>query len=402
LQYSLQHYYEQQENHLNPVLSISAFKSGNSIENNMLSSSDGAALGLSDELLSGEFSDVLGDILATDGKLKPLDLAALKELGIEQLSDLEAFSSLGLDIKSLNAEQRSALSLLLSSEPKQQLGNADLFGNPDVNALLNSNLINDDLFEEGLLNNKNITKADLLASKVAVADAMQQSLLNKDSNLTNVMDELNASQFLKDLGKNDVDLSRDFLSQFGRQEINTSKLVEQFVTSDKTLNPITSLNHQPLKSYSGLDQSGSMLKRIEVPVNQPGWSEAVGNRLMMMVNGKVQSANIHLNPAELGPIEIRVSVNHEQASVHFVSTNSLVRDAIEDAFPRLKEMFSQNGLNLSDANVSQQSAQQGNQFSNQQSETSTLLNNDSSEATVSETQNTNDKMLAIGLIDQYV
>ena len=107
-----------------------------------------------------------------------------------------------------------------------------------------------------------------------------------------------------------------------------------------------------------LEQAGMQLPRIAVPVNQPNWGQAVGERLMFMANAKVQAANLILNPPELGPIEVRLNMNHDQASIQFVSAHAAVRDAIEEAFPRLREMFAQNGLNLADANVSQQSAQQ--------------------------------------------
>lgn len=408
---------------MNPLLTTNVLNSGNGIENNALSLSDGLPDAQSDEVFTGKFSEVLGDLLSADGKLKPLDLAALKELGVEQLSELQELVNPELSSQTLDLKQLSALKSLLSPELNKQIEpeleskiedidlieNVDLFGNPEVNGLLKSTLTENTLLEAGLTNNKPINKAELLSGKVITSDVLQQSMLKKepDLDLSNAFDDINFSKYMNDLAGSDIDFGSEFLAQTGRKEANTLKLVDQLSTSiDKPINVTSPMNNHSLKPYSGLEQSGAAMNRIEVPVNQPGWSEAMGNRLMMMVDGKVQSANIHLHPAELGPIEIRVSVNHEHASVHFVSNNALVRDAIEDAMPRLKDMFSQNGLSLADANVSQQSqqqsSQQDSQFLNDQSESMMTFNNESSETTNIQTQSNNDSMIDIGLVNQYV
>lgn len=214
--------------------------------------------------------------------------------------------------------------------------------------------------------------------------------------------DLDLSQYMKTLGKNPVEVNSELITQAGVQEINTTKLVDQLASIDKPINAINAVSSQPVQSTANNQQSGVMLNRIEVPVQQAGWGEAVGNRLMMMVSDKMQSARIHLNPAELGPIEVRVTVNQDQASVHFVSSNTAVRDAIEDAFPRLKEMFMQNGISLTDANVSQQSSQQGNPYSKEQHDLATVSNNDTVEIANSEIEDPHTEAVEIGLIDHYV
>lgn len=381
---------------------------GKSIENNTLELSSLSSGGLDNGLLTGEFSEALGEFLSADGKLKPLDLATLKQLGIEQLSDLQDLAKLNLPADSLDLEQLTALSNLITSQHDSEVESIDIFGNPDVQSLLNINLINDEQIEEGLLNNKATSKTDLFLTKVIASDTdvLQQSLLKKEFDMSRAFDEMSFSKILKNGANSDIDFASEFLTQNGRQESNITRLVDQLTSIDKPVNSLSPINNSSLKSYSGIEHSGTTLNRIEVPVNQAGWGEAVGNRLMMMANGKIHSANIHLNPAELGPIEIRVSVNNEHASVHFVSNNSLVRDAIEDAMPRLKEMLSQNGLNLSDANVSQQSPQQSSQHSSQffdeQNDSIATINNESIETTDIQTQNTNNNLIDIGLIDQYV
>jgi flagellar hook-length control protein FliK len=82
------------------------------------------------------------------------------------------------------------------------------------------------------------------------------------------------------------------------------------------------------------------------------------------------SAQIQLDPPELGSLTIRIQLVDQSATVNFVSPHAMVRDALEQQAQRLQEMFNEQGLNLRDVSVSDQSAnarQQSQQQSQQQS-----------------------------------
>ena len=134
---------------MNPVLTISALNTGNSIENNMLSPSSGVGDGVTNQLFEGEFSELLGDLVSSDGKLKPLDLAALKEMGFQELGDLQALTDLKSASDTAELNQLSILSLLAKT-PETQIQNAELFGNPEVKTSLTSNQADNQLSEENL------------------------------------------------------------------------------------------------------------------------------------------------------------------------------------------------------------------------------------------------------------
>lgn len=98
---------------------------------------------------------------------------------------------------------------------------------------------------------------------------------------------------------------------------------------------------------------------VAIPVGQPGWHQELGDRVVWMTGKSLDSASIHLNPPHLGPVEVRISMNHDQqASIQFLSEHAAVREAIEAAIPRLREMMVGQQLNLVDVNVSNQSPQQ--------------------------------------------
>ncbi|MEA3243554.1 MAG: flagellar hook-length control protein FliK [Pseudomonadota bacterium] len=94
---------------------------------------------------------------------------------------------------------------------------------------------------------------------------------------------------------------------------------------------------------------------VSTPLAQGGWDQALGERIQWMVNQKMQGAQIRLNPAQLGPMEVRIQVQNDQASIQFSSAHSVVRETLEAALPRLRDMFDASGIELVDVDVSGQS-----------------------------------------------
>lgn len=96
-----------------------------------------------------------------------------------------------------------------------------------------------------------------------------------------------------------------------------------------------------------------------VQMQQSGWSEAVVDRVMWLSSQNLKSAEIQLDPAELGRMEVRIELTKDQAQVTFLSPHAGVRDALEGQMQRLREMFNQQGMSLVDVNVSDQSLARG-------------------------------------------
>ena len=90
-------------------------------------------------------------------------------------------------------------------------------------------------------------------------------------------------------------------------------------------------------------------------LSQKNWERTLGHQLNWMVNNRLQEAEIKINPPDLGPLEVRVSLHHDQTNVTFFSHEAVVREALENAIPRLREMLDGQGINLGQAQVSDQS-----------------------------------------------
>lgn len=97
---------------------------------------------------------------------------------------------------------------------------------------------------------------------------------------------------------------------------------------------------------------------LQAPVGSSGWGDALGQKVVWMAGQQTQVAELRLNPPHLGPMEVRLSVSNDQISALFVSHQPAVREAIEAAMPRLREMFADSGLTLGNATVSSDSLPQ--------------------------------------------
>lgn len=90
-------------------------------------------------------------------------------------------------------------------------------------------------------------------------------------------------------------------------------------------------------------------------MNQPGWSKELTDKVMWMSSQNLKSAEIKLNPAELGRLDIRVEVNNDQTQITFTSAHAGVRESLESQSFRLRELMAQQGMQDVDVNVADQS-----------------------------------------------
>jgi len=90
---------------------------------------------------------------------------------------------------------------------------------------------------------------------------------------------------------------------------------------------------------------------LSARVGTSQWENQVGQKVVYMVGSEEQTASLTLNPPDLGPLQVVLSVSNDQASVTFSSNQEEVRQALENALPRLREMMSESGIALGNASV---------------------------------------------------
>lgn len=101
-------------------------------------------------------------------------------------------------------------------------------------------------------------------------------------------------------------------------------------------------------------EPAARMEPLQQPIGTPAWNDGVADRVMWMAKNDLQTAELHLNPADLGPIEITLTLTGDdktQAAVQFSAAHASTRDAIETALPRLREMLQESGITLGQAGV---------------------------------------------------
>lgn len=82
-------------------------------------------------------------------------------------------------------------------------------------------------------------------------------------------------------------------------------------------------------------------------------SHALGEKIYWMQNAKISTAELHLHPAELGSIEIKIITEDQQTRVSFITSSASARDVIEESLPKLRELLADSGLELDQSDISQ-------------------------------------------------
>lgn len=109
---------------------------------------------------------------------------------------------------------------------------------------------------------------------------------------------------------------------------------------------------QILSAKGGLMQPSVMQTTLALPVRHPQWGDQLAQRVLFLAQNSQQLAQIRLHPAHLGPIQVKMKLEQDQSvQVSLHAHHALTREAIEQAVPRLRELFAQQGLSLGEIQV---------------------------------------------------
>jgi flagellar hook-length control protein FliK len=101
---------------------------------------------------------------------------------------------------------------------------------------------------------------------------------------------------------------------------------------------------------------------LPTPLDSPEFPQAMADRIGLWVAGAAQdgpmTAELRLNPAEMGPVHIRIELDGQTANVDFAAAALETRQAIEASLSHLSEALAEAGLSLSGGGVSDQPQQQ--------------------------------------------
>ena len=156
--------------------------------------------------------------------------------------------------------------------------------------------------------------------------------------------------------------NKAFAEQFDKivaEQINLGNGDASIDIDSDLLKGLTPLNPASASSQAALAEASKTPLTVTIPFQQAQWGSAVAEKVMWLSSHGLQEAEIQLDPPELGPLQVKVSIENDQAHVSFVVQHSNVKEALEQTATRLREMFDAEGIDLVDVDVSDQSADQG-------------------------------------------
>ena len=137
-----------------------------------------------------------------------------------------------------------------------------------------------------------------------------------------------------------------------------------------TVEPAFRQSEQPGPSFASIQQAmqsaaspaqsnaPTASHSLPTPVGAGHWGEDFANRVVWMATRLESRADLVLTPPQMGRIEVSLSITGDQATANFVSGNPAVREALEAALPRLREVLADAGIQLGQTQVGAGNPQQ--------------------------------------------
>lgn len=103
----------------------------------------------------------------------------------------------------------------------------------------------------------------------------------------------------------------------------------------------------------GRDAAQPLPVVLNTPLAAPEFPQAMGVRIGVLAQNGIEHAELQLNPAEMGPVSVRIVVDGAQARVDFGADVAATRQAIEASLPALAGALRDAGFTLTGGGVSQ-------------------------------------------------
>jgi len=191
-----------------------------------------------------------------------------------------------------------------------------------------------------------VEESDLVESEAQLSAKSVSSLIEQSKGLSI---DGNKDVKAKVLPSTDFSINGGLLDSTTRATQAAYDRIDQ--QSTEMLNPAVS------SEVSQSQKTNSQLHQETISIFRRDFTNAVKDKVMLMISQKLQQFDITLDPPELGNMQVRVNLQGEQATVNFVVQNQQAKDALEQNMQKLKDLLSEQGVDVGDANVEQQSQQ---------------------------------------------
>lgn len=158
------------------------------------------------------------------------------------------------------------------------------------------------------------------------------------------------------------------------------------------LGSLTAAPTVPVSATSGATHSLAMNETV----GSSGFTKELGQQITWLSGQEVKQAQIRLNPQDLGPLDVKVSVEHGRVDVSFMTQHPATTAAVQQGLDQLNQMLGGQGLSLGHATVGQHAQQQFGAQQGQQAQASGNTGDD-----VTDTPAAVATRVAVGLVDAF-
>ena len=148
-------------------------------------------------------------------------------------------------------------------------------------------------------------------------------------------------------------------------------LAEPKMTLHATASPIEDRSHaaaavsaglaEPLRNLASAAPAAGTTETVPVPFDAPDFAAAFGLQVGNLARDGIQRAELHLNPTDMGPVSVQITLDGTQARVDFGADVAATRHAIEAGLPELASALRDAGFTLAGGGVTQHSGSHGGQ-----------------------------------------
>ncbi|MFN0186444.1 MAG: flagellar hook-length control protein FliK [Aquabacterium sp.] len=116
--------------------------------------------------------------------------------------------------------------------------------------------------------------------------------------------------------------------------------------------PTAQASHGAAAHPSSIPNAATLAEaQLAQPPGGSGFAPALGQQVRLWLQDGIQQAQLQLNPAELGPIQVHIELQGKAASVEFHAAMATTREALQAALPQLAGALHEAGYTLAGGGV---------------------------------------------------
>ena len=277
--------------------------------------------------------------------------------------------SVAQPIKNIIENAQEILSVPVKNKPAERAVNAVLQQSMSV--------VSDNESNKQIHANNSATQSTSANSQQSMSQSFEQQTGEQQSkgkeNQSTESDGKNIS-----VNENKIELPKEVIAANTSDKSLSATLSATHNEDSSAVKPLTASQENAIQQLLSKNSADSITQQsikndiklhdVTIAIHRKDFTNAVKEKVMVMINRKIKQLEIRLDPPELGSMQVKLNLQGEQAVVNFVVQNPQAREALEQNINKLKEMLADSGVDVGESNIEQQdnSSTEQDEFAKQQ------------------------------------